>query len=278
MKRFPMRLLPRTMFGQVALALFASLLVVQMVGLWLLLDDRGRLNYKLLAEYSAQRMAGIATVLDMAEPAERTALAHALSVQPTTLSLSQPWALDKTDASEDARNFAAEASRQLESPLDIQVLNLERIDPFLAEVHPPPLSHRDKDGLDGHRKSKLMARTYVAQIRLHDGTVVTFTSSSACSRYRFAIQAHRDACVAGHFHHRAIGVDGSPPHAPPCQFRAWRHRICEEPESPPDTGKRATEKFAKPQPRSMPCSGISDASWRLARRPFRRFPTICACR
>ncbi|NSL53931.1 ATP-binding protein [Uliginosibacterium aquaticum] len=176
-----MKWLPRTLFGQIALALFVVLVVVQMLGLWLLLDDRGRLNYKLLAEYSAQRMAGIATVLDLAEPAERPLLVKALSVQPTMLTLSLPWATENIDGSIDAQNFASEARRQLAAGLQVQMLALERVDPLLLGLHPPPLAHRDKRDHDDDDKDeskpargKFFARTYIAQIRLHDGVVVTF--------------------------------------------------------------------------------------------------------
>lgn len=172
-----MKWLPRTLFGQITLALFAVLFVVQLASLWLLLDDRGRLNYKLLAEYAAQRMAGIATVLDLASPNERPALISALSVQPTTLSLALPWASDSIDNSADARAFAGEAARQLPHPLDIQLLKIERMDPRLLLGLRPPKSHRDGDD-DDHdaypAKGRFFAQTYVAQIRLNDGSVVTF--------------------------------------------------------------------------------------------------------
>ena len=175
-----MRWLPRTLFGQIALALFGVLLLVQLAGLWLLLDDRGRLNYKLLAEYSAQRMAGIATVLNAAEPAERPQLVKALSVRPTMLSLDLPWATEKVDTSLDAQNFAREAQRQLTPRLQIQMLALERVDPLLISMR-PPASRRDRGDDDDDDKersepprNKLFARTYVAQIRLQDGAIVTF--------------------------------------------------------------------------------------------------------
>lgn len=168
---------PRSLFGQIALALFGVLLVVQLTGLWLLLDDRGKLNYKLLAEYSAQRMAGYATVLDRASPAERPALVKALSVQPTTLSLAMPWATDNIDLSTDAQNFAREAARNMPDALPIQMLALERLDPSLVDLHPPPIKRRDHDDDDHDEaapRGKLFARTYVAQIRLSDGSVVSF--------------------------------------------------------------------------------------------------------
>lgn len=171
-----MKWLPKTLFGQIALALFTGLLVVQLLGLWLLLDDRGRLNYKLLSEYAAQRMGGIAAVLDSESPAERPALIKALSVQPTTLTLALPWANDKIDDSEDARIFAQEAARQFERPLTMQMLALERIDPVLFDLRPRHADEREKrrspDSDSG--KGRLFARTYIAQVKLSDGAVVTF--------------------------------------------------------------------------------------------------------
>lgn len=167
-----MRLLPRTLFGQIALASFVVLLVVQLAGLWLLVDDRGRLHYKLLAEYAAQRMAGIASVLDEEDADERPALVRALSVQPTTLSLDEPWATTPPDDSEQARAFVAEARRRLARPLDVQVLSLASIDPQLAGLPGPPGSRRTDSVREG--RPPLFVQTYVAQVRLHDGEVVSF--------------------------------------------------------------------------------------------------------
>lgn len=181
--------LPRTLFGQITLASFIVLLVVQLLGVWLLIDDRGRLNYRLLAEYAAQRMGGIATVLDQAEPSERAALVKALSVQPTTLSLDLPWVSERVDHSPDAQRFVDEAAHQLTRPLQIQMLALERIDPILLGPRPAPdIIGRYASGHDSAdantaegteaaeraRRGKLFARTYIAQIRLHDGSIVTF--------------------------------------------------------------------------------------------------------
>lgn len=175
-----MKWLPKTLFGQIALALFVGLLVVQLVGLRLLLDDRGRLNYKLLSEYAAQRMGGIAAVLDSESPAERPALIKALSVQPTMLTLALPWSSDKIDDSEDARLFAQEAARQLPRPLQIQMLAMERVDPSLFDLHLHPRPDEDEAHERRNRpkadskRIPLFTRTYMAQVRLTDGTVVTF--------------------------------------------------------------------------------------------------------
>lgn len=170
---------PRTLFGQIALTLFTSFLAVQLIGLWLLLDDRGRLNYKLLAEYAAKRMAGIASVLDASDPSQRPALADALSAPPTKISLKLPWVSDHVDDSADARLFVQEAEQELPQPLKMQMLALERIDPRLLELRPHRTDdHRnndnDKDNTAAAIRGRLLPRTYVAQVRLQDGSVVTF--------------------------------------------------------------------------------------------------------
>src|SRR5471032_2475236 len=130
-----MKWLPKTLFCQILLALFTGLLIAQLLGLWLILDDRSRLNYKLLAEYAAQRTAGIVTVLGDAESGERTGLVTALSVQPTTLSLTLPWYTGPIDQSEDARIIAQQISSKLVRPLPIQVLSMKRVDRNPFELH-----------------------------------------------------------------------------------------------------------------------------------------------
>ncbi len=173
-----MKFLPKTLFGQIALTLFTGLVVAQGLALWLLLTDRGQLNYKLLAEYSAQRMAGIASVLDSAEPAERPALVKALSVLPTTVSLSLPWVGGREDDSMDARLFAQVAARHLERPLQIQMLSIERLDPLMFALHPHSAAERrqrdDDDDEVGAIRGRLLPRNFVAQIRLSDGSVLSF--------------------------------------------------------------------------------------------------------
>ena len=45
-----MRLLPRTLFGQLVLALVAGIVLAQLLGTWLLLDDRLRFGERLVGE------------------------------------------------------------------------------------------------------------------------------------------------------------------------------------------------------------------------------------
>ena len=173
------RLLPRTLFGQIVLALFAGLLVMQILGLWLMLDDRSKLNYKLLAEYSAQRMGGIVVVLDQAEPAERPALARALSVLPTTLSLDLPWQAGNAETSAAAKTFMRQVRRELGAAREIQVLSLEQIDRDVFEAHFHRASPHDRHeqaehGGENASRRPIFSRVVIAQAKLGDGSVVTF--------------------------------------------------------------------------------------------------------
>ena len=87
-----MRILPRTLFGQIMLALCAGLIAAQAAGIWLTLNDRARFGEGLLGSFAAQRIAGVISILDDLEPAERHRLIHALNVPPTHISLDVPWA------------------------------------------------------------------------------------------------------------------------------------------------------------------------------------------
>ncbi|MCZ7653882.1 MAG: hypothetical protein M5R42_05695 [Rhodocyclaceae bacterium] len=81
-----MRLLPKSLFGQIVLALVSGLVVAHVVGAWLMLDDRARFGERLRGEYAAQRIAGLITLLDGTAPEERRRVVRALSVPPTRLS------------------------------------------------------------------------------------------------------------------------------------------------------------------------------------------------
>ena len=180
-----MKWLPRTLFGQIALALFAGLLVVQLAGFLLLLDDRSQLNHRILVQHAAQRFAGLATVFEGAAPDERAGLVRALSVQPTTITLGVPWAVDGVDRSDEARNFVAAVVGQMSVALDFQVLEIERVDPaffglpaYRDKKHEPArdpsrANEHERAGGSGERVRPI-SRSYLAQVRLSDQTVVTF--------------------------------------------------------------------------------------------------------
>ena len=165
-----MRYLPRSLFGQIVLALVSGLVVAHVVGAWLMLDDRARFGERLRGEYAAQRIAGLITLLDGTAPEERGRVVRALSVPPTRLSLDEPWRAGG-DASPDAEAFLRRVLRELEQPVELQVLSIRRAAPrpetrgSFERPHAP------------HREAHTAPRHLVlvsAQARLADGAVLTF--------------------------------------------------------------------------------------------------------
>ena len=164
-----MRFLPRSLFGQIVLALVAGILVAQLAGTWLLLDDRSRFGDRLRREYAAQRIAGIISVLDAAPAEERPRLVRALSVPPTRLTLDEPWQAGGAELGPEASVFLQRVSRELERPLPLQVLSIRHVP--RAERRPG----RDMERQDRHmRHDGPLVLLAVTQARLGDGTVVTF--------------------------------------------------------------------------------------------------------
>src|SRR5271165_6985156 len=109
-----MRILPRTLFGQLLLALCGGLIVVQAAGIWLTLNDRARFGEGLLGAFAAQRIAGVISILDKAEPADRSRLVHALNVPPTHVTLDEPWENAAEPNTEDGKSFIERVERELE--------------------------------------------------------------------------------------------------------------------------------------------------------------------
>ena len=193
-----MRILPRTLFGQIMLALCAGLIAAQAAGIWLTLNDRARFGEGLLGSFAAQRIAGVISILDDLEPAERHRLIHALNVPPTHISLDEPWATPAQPVGEDAKSFIERVQQELERPAVVQVLSIKRAEPHRrdnsgaapnrAPQTLPPVNAANA-GAVGTPGSNAIADSerrpnrrpwgnrvlfVEGQARLTDGTVVTF--------------------------------------------------------------------------------------------------------
>ena len=170
------KLLPKSLFGQIVLALVAGLVVAHVVGAWLMVDERTRFGERLRGEYAAQRIAGLITLLDGMVPEERARVVRALSMPPTRLSLDEPWRASGGDASPDAEAFLRRVARELERPVELQVLSIRRAAPRPEERRKfdRPEEHRKfmprGEGHEGPRHLVLVS----AQARLADGAVLTF--------------------------------------------------------------------------------------------------------
>jgi signal transduction histidine kinase len=155
---------PRTLFGQLLLAVFAGLLVAQSVGAWLMLDDRGRFEDQLRGEFAAQRLANIVAILDRTAPADRARIVLALGEPPNFMTLGEPWR--RSDPDNDDKIFSGIFQQALGHPAPLQMLPIE----FRS---PPVLPHRE---LLEHGRPRDMP-FLVIQTRLADGTVLTLRHS-----------------------------------------------------------------------------------------------------
>lgn len=184
-----MRLLPRSLFGQILLALLVGLLASQLVGAWLMIDDRARLAGRVLGGYAAQRIAGIVSLLDEAAPAERTRLVQALSVPPTRIRLDEPWRETGQVDSDDARAFAEYLQQALGQPRELQVISVvvardgrprEDVDKFRRpyadggrEFGPGSMREEGRPP-NFKRGGRFPLLLVIAQVKLADGAVATF--------------------------------------------------------------------------------------------------------
>lgn len=119
------RFLPKTLFGQILLALCTGLIAAQAAGLWLVFDDRIRYGDGLLGAFAAPRIAGVASFLDKTTPNERTRLLHALSVPPTRFSIGDKWAKPDPNLGDEAREFVERFQQELGSPMQVQILSIK---------------------------------------------------------------------------------------------------------------------------------------------------------
>ena len=188
-----MRGLPKSLFGQILLALVAGLLAAQAVGAWLVLEERTRFAGRLLGSFAAQRIAGIASLLDEADERERARLVRALSVPPTRISLTEPWRTIELPPSEEASAFARLLERELGKPYPVQVVSIQLARPARMRDEressraPPAEGSGALPGADalrdnspeakrppGKRGPRMPLTLVVAQIRLADDVIATF--------------------------------------------------------------------------------------------------------
>lgn len=119
-----MTLRPRTLFAQILLALLLGVAVALALSFWLLLDDRDRFLSRQAEFRVAEHIAAAITTFDVADAAGRTRLVRGLDRRPMHLSLDQPWQSLPQPAGDDARRFSRLVARQLDRPVELQVVSI----------------------------------------------------------------------------------------------------------------------------------------------------------
>jgi signal transduction histidine kinase len=188
-----MRLLPRSLFGRLVAVILAGLLVAQFVTLYLNASERDQLLYRSGGVHVAQRIADLAILLDSMAPAERRKVAAVFDVPPLMIDLDRPpLAPSAAEQSSDFHltMFATLLRYGLGEDMPVVVARAAGV-----PRPPPPRFGRGPRGMmhdpammrdpelfhpmigDASLVPPPDAMNFVAQVRLHDGSLVTFDSS-----------------------------------------------------------------------------------------------------
>ncbi len=196
-----MRLLPRSLFSRLVLVLLAGLTIAQLLSLAIHLRERGELVLQASGRESAQRIADIVRLLDPADPAGRRQMVKVLDAAPMRVSLDQgPIAPTGNDDAGSARGAAFGALlRQLLGDGWTVVTAIAESTPVAMPLrrgpgsgasgplhgahgrpHAGPPGWSDGGPLRGGMHAPSQAGLlFVAQVRLHDGTLVTLDARQA---------------------------------------------------------------------------------------------------
>jgi len=188
-----MRLGPRSLFSRLVLVMLVVLVIAQLLSLAVHMQERGELLARASGMHSAQRIADIVRLFESLSPAERRRIAQVLSTPPLTVMLGErPLAVPGEDGERRARAalFGAMLRRFLGDERTVEVVLLGS----------PPFQPGESRGLKGaERRGGGMGMeqgmgfgpgmgsgpamhgaagglAFVAQVRLQDGTLVTFDS------------------------------------------------------------------------------------------------------
>lgn len=179
-----MRLVPRSLFSRLVLVLLAGLVVAQLLSFAVHMHERGELLSQASGMHSAQRIADIARFLDSLDANERRAIVQVLSAPPLTISLERsPLAVGMKDPEKGARGalFGAMLRRFLGDRLQVVATVVEARGAALEPGMMYGLKGSKMHGEWPASKAAMHANvqpgnSFVAQVRLGDGTLVTFDS------------------------------------------------------------------------------------------------------
>jgi signal transduction histidine kinase len=172
-------LLPRSIFGRLVVVLLGGLIVAQLAAAYINMAERDRLLYRAGGMQLAQRIADIARLLDSVAPSERRRIAAVFNAPPLAVSLDRPPLA--TGEPDDAQNsvFAGVLRFALGANMPVR---LKRRPGGFA---PPP----GRGMMGGAMMGPSMmgqpmpwhgappgGASYLVQVTLHDGTLVTFDS------------------------------------------------------------------------------------------------------
>jgi signal transduction histidine kinase len=195
-----MKFLPRSLFSRLVLVLLIGLATAQLLSFAIHMHDRTELLQETSGMQSAQRIADIVRLLESLAPAERRRISDILSTPPMLVSLNRPpFVAPEQSADRQARAalFGAFLRRSLGEAWPVEVAMTDSR-PFLASppggppgglqgghmgpgmgsgMGPGMGRSMEGQGMPAHAGMPYFSRpalSFVAQVRLRDGSLVTF--------------------------------------------------------------------------------------------------------
>lgn len=189
-----MRFAPRSLFNRLVLVLLGGLLTAQLVSFAIYMYERGEELARTSGLQAAQRIADIVTLLDTLDAAERRRIVKVVSAPPLTIELDSK-VLDAQDPGSDQSTrgvlFGAMLNRFLGEgrPVTVVVTAGPALPPYAGNKGGPVgmgtgmgmgkgmgLHNPDRMPGAGMRSGAQPGLSFVAQVRLSDGALVSFES------------------------------------------------------------------------------------------------------
>jgi signal transduction histidine kinase len=174
-----MRLVPRSLFGRLVLVLLVGLAVAQLVSLAIHMHERGELLLQASGVRSAQRVADVVRLLESVGPAERRRIVDVLSAPPLLISLDRgpiPPGDEGEAKSARAALFGAILRRSLGAGWPVEVTLAEAAQADSWRMHGPGKGGMRMPFDPAMHGLAQQGLAFVSQVRLRDGTLVTFDS------------------------------------------------------------------------------------------------------
>ena len=175
-----MRILPQSLFGRLALILFTGLLLAQLASIAIQFHDRGQRLFQASGLSSSERIAEIVRLLDSANTTERKRLVSILNTPPLRVSLSAArWSESENNtATWPAIEFRKRLQALLGNKYSIRVAVSDQ--PAATDMQAMHDSGKhNMRHMQGMGMALPDALVFFAQVRLTDGTRVSFENSIA---------------------------------------------------------------------------------------------------
>ncbi|QHE86211.1 ATP-binding protein [Hydrogenophaga sp. BPS33] len=176
-----MNLLPRSLFSRLVLVLLAGLTVAQLVSFAIHSQERGELLLRASGAQSAQRIADIVRLLESSDASGRRQIAQVLAEPPLVVSLDRAALPAAPPPGSRTALFGTVIRRALGDGWAVEAVAIDDAATWAAPLHGPgafgPGAVRGGSGGPHgamHAQAAQRGLSFVAQVRLHDGTLVTF--------------------------------------------------------------------------------------------------------